>query len=214
MKKKKSILLVGNHLSSSGQNLGVGEDTCINAPYHILFAGRISKGKGILEVISAVSKLVLMNEDLVLDLVGIHDDSAPIEVIFSFAKELGIEDRIIYHGYKPVGSQLFRFYKQADLFVIASKSTEGFPRTIWEAMAHGLPVIATAVGGIPGFIENCAEIILPCSVHDLVHSIHRLLHDQNLRKKYINAGYELARQNTLPKQTDKLVKIIEEWINE
>ncbi len=73
------------------------------------------------------------------------------------AREMGLEGRV---GLSRVQSLWVKnsllITKKADIYVIASRSSEGFPRTIWEAMAHCLPVVATKVGSIPAFIEGAA----------------------------------------------------------
>jgi glycosyltransferase involved in cell wall biosynthesis len=88
---------------------------------------------------------------------------------------------------------------------------EGFPRTIWEAMANSLPVIATRVGGIPNYLKNNENAILiePKIVEDIVISVKKLINDNNLREKIVVNGLEIAKQNTLEKSTKNIIKIIE-----
>jgi len=118
-----------------------------------------------------------------------------------------------YHGYRTAGPELFQFYRQADIFVLASKSSsEGFPRTIWEAMAHSLPVVATRVGSIPDFIDGAAVLVPPKDEPALENAICSLLHDSELRKINIAAGLKLARQVTLEAQVPQMVKTIEDWV--
>ncbi|MGQ9851701.1 MAG: glycosyltransferase, partial [Aggregatilineaceae bacterium] len=119
------------------------EDTCTQRPIRLLYTGRMDRAKGLLHMVEALALLVQRGEDVVLDLVGWPQKGDPIlDEVQVLAQQKGIADRVFYHGYKPVGPELFAYYKQADIYVIASTSSfEGFPRTIWEAMAHGLPVV-------------------------------------------------------------------------
>ena len=69
------------------------------------------------------------------------------------AHDLGLVDAVEFAGPKAFGRELFAYYRRADLFVLPSHM-EGTPRVLIEAMAFGLPVVATDVGGIPDLIAN------------------------------------------------------------
>lgn len=186
------------------------EDTCQSPPYHLLYTGRMDRAKGLFEMVEALSLLVERGEDVILDLVGWpQPGDRVVEEILSLANERGVGSRVRYHGYQPLGPALFEFYKKADLYLIASKSSfEGFPRTIWEAMAHSLPVIATRVGSIPDFIEGKAVLIPPKSVEDIVYAVGYIIRDSEERRRMIREGLLLARANTLEAQTMNLVNLI------
>ena len=82
----------------------------------------------------------------------------------------------------------------ADLFVRASRS-EGLGSAFIEAMAAGLPIIGTPVGGIPDFLKN-EETGLFCEVgdpKDLAEKIILLFNNRQLREKLIKNGLELVR---------------------
>ncbi len=189
------------------------EDTCQSPPYHLLYTGRITRAKGLLDILDAVEILVQKGIDVVFDLVGPLEKGDPVLVeLTTHTNELGITERVQYHGYRPVGAQLFAYYRQADIYIIASKSSEGFPRTIWEAMAHSLPVIATNVGSIPDFIEGAAEIVPPRNPTALARAIHLLTTDSKRRQMNIQRGLELARKMTLEAQVPPLLEEIKRWI--
>jgi glycosyltransferase involved in cell wall biosynthesis len=191
------------------------DDTCQTPPYHLLYTGRITWEKGLMDMVDALAKLVEQGYDCLLDLVGmgVRNDKT-LEDIREKASELGILERVIYHGYKPLGPQLFDFYRNADIYIIASKSSfEGFPRTIWEAMANSLPVVATRVGSIPDFIGEAAELVNPNDIYQLSESIIALLNGSELRKEYIKKGLSLAKKNTLQARARQMVEQITSWIN-
>lgn len=189
------------------------EDTCQSRPINILFTGRLDPAKGLLDIVEAVSLLVRQGEDIVLNFVGWAEQSSTILAdIKRLAEKNRIIDRIIFHGYKPVGPELFNFYKNADVYVIASQSSEGFPRTIWEAMAHCLPVVATRVGSIPDFITGAAELVEPRNPEKLADGISRIINNKLVRQKYISTGFMLARKNTLEYQVGQMSNEIVKWI--
>jgi len=190
------------------------EDTCAQRPVRLLYTGRMDRGKGLLHIVEALALLVEGGEDVVLDLVGWPQKGDPIlEEIQALAQKRGVSDRVFYHGYKPVGPELFEHYKQADIYVIASSFSEGFPRTIWEAMAHSLPVVATRVGSIPLFLEaeKTAVLVEPRDAFALAQGVTRLLQDQSLRSGLVDHGYTLARQNTLEGRAAELADHLADW---
>lgn len=191
----------------------VREDTCQGKPVRLLYTGRMAGAKGIIDILEAVKQLVEQGEDIVFDLVGMIEKGDPVLVeLQKKAKAYGISDRMIYHGYRPVGPELFDFYKRADIYVIASQSSEGFPRTIWEAMANSLPVIATKVGSIPDFIGDAAILVEPRKPDSLAQQIKRLMNHSELRRNMIKNGLLLARSNTLSNRSKEMIVSMEEYL--
>lgn len=189
------------------------EDTCLNQTIRLLYTGRFDRGKGLLEMVEALSLLVVRGYDVILDLVG-WDDSGTgvVEEIQAVAEKFCVSDRVINHGRKAVGPELFAYYRQADIYLIASKLSEGFPRTIWEAMAHSLPVLATNIGSIPQFIGGAAELIEPGSASAIADGVEKLLNDPTRRKDLIVHGIALARENTLERRGHEMIDSIENWL--
>lgn len=190
-------------------------DTCASKPLRLLYAGRISRIKGLFEIVEALSTLVREGFDVVLDLVGMDDPADPIlERLADRAKELGVPDRVRYFGYQKAGSELLAFYRQADVYVIASQaSSEGFPRTIWEAMASSLPVVATEVGSIPAFASDAALLVPPKNSAKLTDALRQVLTDAGLRQILIRNGMALARENTLEQRADELIQCMQAWFD-
>lgn len=188
------------------------EDTCQAPPYHLLYTGRMDRAKGLFEMVEALALLVSQGEDVVLDLVGWPNPGDPVvEQLLALALQRGVGERVRYHGYQPVGPALFAFYKKADIYLIASKSSEGFPRTIWEAMAHSLPVVATRVGSIPQLIEGAAYLIETSQPDLLADAVKKILHHQFLRKEFISKGLTLARKVTLESQIPLMIEEMKQW---
>lgn len=75
----------------------------------------------------------------------------------AYVKENGLETIITFYGNVP-RTELFEFYNASDVFITPSVSgegnIEGTPMAILEAMACGLPIVASAVGGIPQVVRN------------------------------------------------------------
>jgi glycosyltransferase involved in cell wall biosynthesis len=194
----------------------VRSDTCSGQrPVRILYPGRIDREKGLLNVVEAVGSLVARGYDVVFDVVGwaAPGDTTPDDML-RLARRLGIEERLVFHGFKSVGPELFALYRSADLHVIASINSEGQPRTVWEALAHGVPVVASRIGSMPLFLEHerTALLVEPGSTAEIASAVARIIDDTELRRRLIREGYHLARDNTLEHRTHELVTHIESWL--
>lgn len=210
----KSIHLIKTTTLSSN-DFYIREDTCQSDTIELLYTGRIDVAKGLLELLEATNILIKENYHLVLNIVGWEQDdiARPVEnKMKAIAKNVGIEKQLIFHGRKTVGPALNKMYQQADIYVIPSYH-EGFPRTIWEAMANSLPVIATKVGGIPSYLthEKNAFLIEPKRVDEIVSGIKNIIENKPLRKQLIANAIELAKENTLEVQTKNMISIIKEY---
>ncbi len=110
--------------------------------------------KGIDLLIDALARCVREGLDLTAVIVG---DGRLRSQLEQLAGTLGVRDRVIFAGSVASGKPVREFLDAADLFVLPSR-TEGLPRVIVEAMARGLPCIATRVGGIPELLEPDALV--------------------------------------------------------
>ena len=96
-------------------------------------------------------------------------------------RELRLEENVELAGFVPE-RLLPYYYNAADYFVIPSSSGEGLPLVLLEAMACGLPVIVTTVGGIPEIIENMVNGVLvpPRNPEAMAEIISTLLSNKEL----------------------------------
>ncbi|MDP8992215.1 MAG: glycosyltransferase family 4 protein [Actinomycetota bacterium] len=85
-----------------------------------------------------------------LDVIG---DGRYRRALEARAADLGVDDRVTFMGRLPGPEAVREQLRDADLFLLASR-TEGLPRALLEAMALGLPCLATAVGGIPELLDE------------------------------------------------------------
>ena len=120
-----------------------------------------------------------------------------------YVKENGLSRHVEFTGYVPFGPQLESQYRSSDIFVLPSLS-EGFPRVIVEALAFGLPVVTTTVGGIQHLLRDSYDALLvePGSPLQLAKAIKRLNDDNNLRRKLIKNGFKTALDMTAESQQE------------
>ncbi|MDZ7318897.1 MAG: glycosyltransferase [candidate division KSB1 bacterium] len=131
-------------------------------------------------------------------------------------KEIG-NGRMIYRGFEHDPKRVAEYYHAANVYIHASKD-EVFGKTITEAMACGLPVVATAVGGIPEQIENGLNgfLVPPQDSNAMAFAVARLLKDDALRSSIGQAAaIHAARHFSLDRQSRAFLnwyhKIREEW---
>jgi glycosyltransferase involved in cell wall biosynthesis len=126
--------------------------------YNLLYLGRLDIEKGIIELIEAINQVKESKRyKFKLTIVG---DGYHEELIYSKVAELKLDDVITFHGPENNIDKIKEIYLSSDLFILPSYH-EGFPRTIYEAMIFGVPVITTFVGGISSrMIDNfnCLKI--------------------------------------------------------
>lgn len=178
---------------------------------NILFTGRISFSKGVLDIITVASRLYKEGKNVKAHFVGWEDNpEKPVEkAIQLLASQYGLLELVFFHGKKSVGPELFSMYRKAQVYILPSQSDfEGFPRTIWEAMANSLPVVATRVGSIPYFVENELHILMvePKNIEALYTAVKNVVENKRLRESLISNSYNFVKEVTLEKQTKLLIE--------
>jgi hypothetical protein len=194
----------------------VRENTCLGDEVKLLYTGRLDLAKGLKELIEAATRLNQKNMDTSVHFVAWEDNhQKPVEqTLKEFASQNGIEKKVFFHGKKAVGKDLNSLYRMADIYVIPSYH-EGFPRTIWEAMANSLPVIATPVGGIPHLLSHGKELLFAevANSIDLSQKIEEMINNPGLREKLIQNARERAKESALEIQVEKLIQNMSKHFN-
>lgn len=147
-------------------------------PFRVLTVGRLASVKGQPVLLSAIAALVAAGHDVQLDIVGEGPLRRDLERL---ADELGIAERVRWHGALGHDAVAER-YRQADVFCLPSFA-EGLPVVVLEAMAAGVPVVATAITGVPEAIEHERHglLVRPGRVDELVTALSRLADEPALR---------------------------------
>lgn len=143
---------------------------------YCLYVGRLTQRKGLGYLLRAIEKISCVHCVIV-------GDGPQRESLRSLAKNLHIQDRAIFAGFVPE-DDLKDFYAAADFLILPSLA-EGLPLVILEALALGVPVIATDVAGIPEIILDGYNglIVPPGDVDALSIAMKRLASDPELRNK-------------------------------
>lgn len=171
--------------------------------YRITTVCRLVRWKGVDELIKVIATL----PEIGLVIVG---DGPERDRLESLTHQLGIGDRVHFSG-QISRAQVVTHLRACDLFVLNSRY-EGLPHVVLEAMAAGLPVVATAVGGTPELIENGLSglLVSPGDTAGLRDALVRLLLDERLRRRMVeNARIRLA-EFSATKMIEQTVGILEQ----
>ena len=168
---------------------------------------------GLKNLIIAINALIKENAEIYLVIGG---EGKLKTGLIALARSFGIEDHIHFAGFIPE-DKLAAYYQMADLFVLPTKELEGFGLVTLEAMACGLPVVGTPVGGTkeilgnfdPGFLfegtdpHSMAELILkkyhiiknnPQKWNEISHRCRKYVEDNYSWEKNVDALEELFEE--------------------
>jgi len=163
--------------------------------YRLLYVGKIQWRKGMHELLHAFDVLCEKHPSLsfFLDLVG---DGPDFKEVRALASELDTSERIYFSGWIDSTENLEEYWGRADALVMpSSKHKEGVPRVIDEALNRKIPVVATAIGGIPEEYTN-GEVCLvePGDAEELLGGLETVLFDEEVRDNQIKKGLSRIEQ--------------------
>lgn len=155
---------------------------------YILFAGTVSKRKGNLDLVAAFSKISYKYPEWKILIAGNGD----ILEGNRQAEELGIKNQVEYLGWVS-GINKDVLFKNASIYCLPSYA-EGFPMSVLDAWAYGIPVITTPVGGIPDVAKDFDNMIIfsPGDTESLAEKLDILMSDSQLRYKLAEASCKFA----------------------
>jgi glycosyltransferase involved in cell wall biosynthesis len=193
--------LTGSALASSWKKPKTNQST-----FRIVTVGTLTqlyKGQDVL--LAAVALCVQRGLDVRLVFVG---DGRYRAMLQSTAHKLGIGERTEFRGHLPSGAPVRAELDAADLFLLPSRA-DGLPRALLEAMARGLPCLASRVGGIPELIAE-EDLLIPGDIAQTAGQIESVLHNPERRARMAQRNLERAREFA----EEKLVGLRRSFYNE
>jgi glycosyltransferase involved in cell wall biosynthesis len=159
-------------------------------PPRVLFVGGNMQRKGLPTLIQAAPSVAQVVPDVEFWVAGRDAAQAAME---SLCESLGVRARFQFLGLKPQG-ELLALYAQSDAFAMPSL-TEAFGVVFLEAMACGLPVVGTRVGGVPEIVRDGENGLLvpPDDPPALAEALIRLLTNPALRERMAASGLHTAQ---------------------
>ena len=155
---------------------GTTDDT-----FRFITVGRFSPEKNQQMMYRAFAGFLQKGYDARLVMLGKGEEEANLK---SLAEELGIADRIDYAGYV---NHVEHYLKNADVFLLSSHY-EALPLAVLEAMAAGLPVISTDVGGIRDIVTDNGLLISADDVNAMTQAMERLYLEPATRHRMADAA--------------------------
>ena len=211
-KENNAVFEIVVSVISEDQIKGETAPSNVSRKPRLFYVGRLSSEKGLPILMEGV---VLFKKkygcDFELTIAGSGPDEYRMK---DYARKLGISDAVRFLGYVNDGADLAKLYLNSDIFILPSY-TEGVPKVILEAMANGVPVVSTAVGGIPEIIQNDLNglLIPPGNAGAICDSIYQVWSNSQLRSKLIKSGYETVKKYTIEKQAANIVNLLERHYN-
>lgn len=180
--------------------------------YDLLFIGRLTENKGVLNLILAVKKVSNTYPDINLFIIG---DGPEKENLERLVQKQNLRNNVTFTGVIK-NENLTSYYKRSKIFVLPSVGSENNPLTIIEAMANGLPIIASRVGGIPEIIIDGINGFLypPGNIDKMAKIVNLLLTNRELREKMSKENTDTFLRNFTPENHyEKLIKVYEKVIS-
>lgn len=167
-----------------------------STPPLIVAVGRLIPKKGFRDLIRACSLLAERGKSFQCEIIG----EGPLEIeLRSQIERLGLQNRVVLSGTKPQ-SQVRHHLAAANVFVLPSVidpdgGMDNLPTVIMEAMATGLPIVSTNLGGIPEMVvENeTGFLVQPGDVESMADGIQNLISDCSLAERLGQSGYDRAQ---------------------
>jgi len=172
------------------------------APWLVAWAGRMAPEKGLDVLIHAIGLLLADDVDVSLLLVG---DGPARDEIERRAGSLPA-DRVRLAGHVGDRATYFELLREADVFALPS-GAEGMPKVLVEAMAAGLPVVATDAGAVDAVLAHGERgvIVPPGDAAAMARGLRELLGDPGRRAALRAHGLDYAADHTAERQAERLV---------
>jgi glycosyltransferase involved in cell wall biosynthesis len=122
-------------------------------------------------------------------------------------RALGVREHAELRGYVPIDRELPELYRSSH-FLLHVSWTEGLPAVLFEAFAAGLPVVATAVGGVPDGVGDAALLVPPGDAAAAAAELERLVSDDSVRNRLIEAGIARAYGHTVEAECRRVAEFL------
>ncbi|WP_424355715.1 glycosyltransferase family 4 protein [Methanobacterium sp. MBAC-LM] len=214
---RDKIEVIPNGINLEEFDIKLGKEECrdkLGLPHDkkiILFFGNIVAYKGPHILLKAFSKVKNQFKDVKLVFAGRGEMQGELTKL---AAELGIKNDIMFTGYVDEGLKPF-YYKCADIFCLPSITmAEAFGIVNLEAMACGIPVISSKLGGIPDVVvdRETGLLVNPEDEESLAESLMFLLENEDIARKMGNNGKKKVEEYSWKKIAEKTQGIYERLI--
>lgn len=186
-------------------------DHKINLPTKLLFVGRLSIQKNIPLLIKSFEHAIKNGcKNITLEIVGDGEDRSKIVDLIEDEK---LQESVILHGVLR-GEKLYKMFSNSDIFILTSRE-ESFGIVLIEAMASGLPIIASDIPGLRNVVENGKTgLLVEPSIENFAKAIEKMINDHKLREKLITNGLREVKKYNWDKIVEKFEGVYKEVLYE
>ena len=180
----------------------------IGQPLKLVTVGRVTQNKNFQSIIEALPQIQEIVPAVSLHIVG---DGNYRPILENQAAELGLQNQVIFHGHLA-HEQVLDTLSNAHIFVFPSHS-EGFPKAVLEALACGLPVVASNVSVLPMILRGDTGVVLPDnSAKAIGDAIGDLIQQSDRMGQLACNARQRSQQYTLEKWQETIQKKLDqEW---
>lgn len=209
-RRGRAVLPIAVSLIREDEIVGVEEarSRSWDEEIRVLSVGRVDREKNPLLLADVLAQL--REEDPRWRLV-VCGDGPLREPLIERLAELGVGDAAELPGYVPVDEGLGEWYRSSHVLLHVSW-TEGLPQVLFEAFAAGLPVVATAVGGVPAAAGDAAVLVDPGDAGAAARALLQLADDPELRAQLMEEGNAKARAHTLEDEVRRVAAFLREGL--
>lgn len=172
----------------------------VNGSFKILHVGRFEEVKNHSGMIDAFEIFHAKHPDSELHFVG---DGTKRPLITQVVQEKNLSNAVVFHGLQ---ANVHEFLSRADIFTLPSLY-EGIPLSIAEAMGTGLPIVATAVGGIPDMLDDKSALLVPVDTEKIATAFEKYYEEEELRKRHGLAALARSKQFSSEIMAEKYIEI-------
>lgn len=178
-----------------------------NKKIRFSFVGYIGKHKGIHVLMDALS-YIKDKDRMMLNLVGDGEDRSRIE---EFVKQNGFGDMVKFWG-KVDNSSIESVYKDTDVLILPSVWPDNHPVSICEAMASGIPVIASRIGGIPELVEDgkTGYLFEAGDSKELAQRMSEFIIDRDRITRFGDNAMRKISEYPIDRQVERILRVYEE----
>jgi glycosyltransferase involved in cell wall biosynthesis len=166
--------------------------------------GRLDPEKNPLLLADVLQELRHRDPRWRLEVYGEGTEAAALE---QRLQKLGLGEHAELRGYLPVDQGLMEVYRRSHALLHVSW-TEGVPQVLFEAFAARLPVVATAVGGVPEAAAGAAVLVPPGEAAPPAAALASIGNDAGVRERLIAAGLEKVGSMTLERQAQTAIEFL------
>jgi len=181
---------------------------CYDDDKYFLFLGRMAHQKGTIYAIEAMK--YIKDTDYVLKITGQITNSAEDQEIWNFIKKNGLEEKVIFTGFKH-GEELQDLISHSTCIVCPAIWYENMPNTVIEAYAYGKPVVASRIGSLAEIVIDGKTGLLfeMKNSKDLSEKLKKFIENPKLSKELgQNARMEVESKYEVSKHMNSVIQIL------